>query len=164
MRGLHQGTKREAVEQAPFHGGSEQAVEVSGGHVGTRLSRGEITRGSPRLSAPASAGVQGVRLSPGRGGRCGSWRVAFPRRLRWPARGSSPPLVRRQGPQLRNEHRLAQPQLKGGADVRHVQELLGHAQLDSTMRYTRVAVSDLAKVIERPHPREKEWIRRGTKA
>jgi hypothetical protein len=43
----------------------------------------------------------------------------------------------------------------------HVQELLGHAQLDSTMRYTRVAVCDLVKVIERSHPREREWARRG---
>jgi integrase/recombinase XerD len=56
-------------------------------------------------------------------------------------------------------HSYATHLLKGGADVRHVQELLGHAQLDSTMRYTRVAVSDLAKVIERCHPREREWTR-----
>jgi site-specific recombinase XerD len=58
-------------------------------------------------------------------------------------------------------HSYATHLLKGGADVRHVQELLGHAQLDSTMRYTRVAVSDLANVIERCHPREREWTRRG---
>ena len=58
-------------------------------------------------------------------------------------------------------HSYATHLLKGGADVRHVQELLGHAQLDSTMRYTRVAVCDLVKVIERSHPREREWTRRG---
>jgi site-specific recombinase XerD len=56
-------------------------------------------------------------------------------------------------------HSYATHLLKGGADVRHVQELLGHAHLDSTMRYTRVAIADLAKVIERCHPREREWAR-----
>jgi len=45
-----------------------------------------------------------------------------------------------------------------------VQELLGHAEIDSTMSYTRVEVSDLAKVIERSHAREREWTRRRTKA
>jgi len=57
-------------------------------------------------------------------------------------------------------HTCATHLLKGGAGVRHVQEILGHADIDSTMRYTRVHVSDLAKVIERSHPREREWVRR----
>jgi integrase/recombinase XerD len=57
-------------------------------------------------------------------------------------------------------HTCATHLLKGGADVRHVQELLGHVQLDSTMRYTRVAIADLHQVIERSHPREREWLRR----
>lgn len=57
-------------------------------------------------------------------------------------------------------HTCATHLLKGGADVRHVQEILGHAHLDSTMRYTRVAATDLAKVIDRCHPREQQWRRR----
>jgi integrase/recombinase XerD len=57
-------------------------------------------------------------------------------------------------------HTCATHLLQGGADVRHVQELLGHAHLDSTMRYTRVAVKDLAAVLERCHPRERDWERR----
>jgi integrase/recombinase XerD len=61
-------------------------------------------------------------------------------------------------------HTCATHLLKGGADVRHVQELLGHAHLDSTMRYTRVAVTDLAQVIARSHPRERDWARRGRAA
>jgi len=61
-------------------------------------------------------------------------------------------------------HSYATHLLRGGADVRHVQELLGHAEIDSTMRYTRVEVSDLARVIERSHPREREWTRRRSKA
>jgi integrase/recombinase XerD len=60
-------------------------------------------------------------------------------------------------------HTCATHLLKGGADVRHVQEILGHAEIDSAMRYTRVEVSDLAKVIGRAHPREREWARRGRK-
>jgi integrase/recombinase XerD len=57
-------------------------------------------------------------------------------------------------------HTCATHLLRGGADVRHVQELLGHAHLDSTARYTRVALADLAQVLERAHPREREWARR----
>jgi site-specific recombinase XerD len=43
--------------------------------------------------------------------------------------------------------------LKGRADIRHIQALLGHASLATTQRYTRVEVSDLKQVIERAHPR-----------
>jgi site-specific recombinase XerD len=35
-----------------------------------------------------------------------------------------------------------------------LQTLLGHSHLDTTQIYTRVEVSDLAKVIEKYHPRE----------
>lgn len=46
---------------------------------------------------------------------------------------------------------------KGGADIRHIQQLLSHASLDSTAIYTRVLPVDLAKAIETAHPREKNW-------
>ena len=54
-------------------------------------------------------------------------------------------------------HSCATHLLKGGAGVRHVQEIRAIAHLDSTMRYTRVAIADLHKVIQRCHPREREW-------
>jgi integrase/recombinase XerD len=52
-------------------------------------------------------------------------------------------------------HSCATHLLKGGAQVRHVQELLGHASIESTALYTRVAVADLASTIARAHPRER---------
>lgn len=45
--------------------------------------------------------------------------------------------------------------LKGKADLRHIQELLGHGSLSTTERYLKVEVSDLRAVIKRCHPREK---------
>jgi integrase/recombinase XerD len=57
-------------------------------------------------------------------------------------------------------HTCATHLLRGGADVRHVQELLGHRSIDSTVRYTRVAIRDLVAMIERAHPRERAWRRR----
>jgi integrase/recombinase XerD len=50
-------------------------------------------------------------------------------------------------------HSVATHLLKGGADIRHIQSLLGHASLGTTERYTRVEVSDLKRVLERSHPR-----------
>jgi integrase/recombinase XerD len=52
-------------------------------------------------------------------------------------------------------HACATHLLKGGASVRHVQELLGHAHLDTTVIYTRVDRSDLRELIARSHPRYK---------
>jgi integrase/recombinase XerD len=50
-------------------------------------------------------------------------------------------------------HTVATHLLKGKADIRHIQSLLGHASLGTTQRYTRVEVSDLKQAIERAHPR-----------
>jgi integrase/recombinase XerD len=52
-------------------------------------------------------------------------------------------------------HTCATHLLKGGADVRHVQALLGHRRLQSTTLYTRVVTEDLAEVLAWAHPREK---------
>lgn len=52
-------------------------------------------------------------------------------------------------------HTCATHLLKGGASIRHVQELLGHKRLTTTALYTRVDVEDLRQVIARAHPRER---------
>jgi integrase/recombinase XerD len=57
-------------------------------------------------------------------------------------------------------HACATHLVKNGADVRHVQKLLGHQSLTSTQIYTDVAAHDLARVLEKAHPREKTWRRR----
>lgn len=52
-------------------------------------------------------------------------------------------------------HTCATHLLAGGADIRYIQELLGHASLKSTQIYTRVEMSDLQKMLKACHPRER---------
>jgi integrase/recombinase XerD len=46
--------------------------------------------------------------------------------------------------------------LKNKANIRHIQELLGHATLGSTQVYTSVTITDLKEVHSKCHPREKD--------
>lgn len=57
-------------------------------------------------------------------------------------------------------HTFATHLVQGGADIRHVQKLLGHACLQSTAIYTRVFPRDLKKALEKAHPRERAHARR----
>jgi integrase/recombinase XerD len=54
-------------------------------------------------------------------------------------------------------HTCATHLLRGGADVRHVQAILGHRNLNTTALYTRVVIEDLREVLARSHPRERAW-------
>ena len=59
-------------------------------------------------------------------------------------------------------HTMATVMLDNGADVRHVQEMLGHADIGTTQRYTHVSIAKLKAVHAATHPAAR--LRRGQRS
>jgi integrase/recombinase XerD len=53
-------------------------------------------------------------------------------------------------------HACATHLLENGADIRYIQELLGHAKLNATQVYTKVDIAALKRMHRQYHPRERQ--------
>ena len=136
-----------AVVRLRGKGSKERMVPV--GSFATAAVSAYLVRGRPTLAA-AGRGTPAVFLNV-RGGRLSrqsAWQV-----LRDAAEKSGVSADRGPVSPHTLRHSFATHLLEGGADVRSVQELLGHASVTTTQIYTLVTVDALREVYAMAHPR-----------
>jgi site-specific recombinase XerD len=136
------------AEQLRVEGKGRKTRFVPVGEQALAATRLYLKRGRPALVASSGAGAPDALFLSKTGRPLGTSDVR--RRLRtWTARvgvgeGASPHALR---------HSFATHLLDGGADLRSIQEMLGHASVSSTQIYTRVESARLRSAYARSHPR-----------
>nr|WP_263972310.1 site-specific tyrosine recombinase XerD [Spongiactinospora rosea] len=132
-------------EQVRLRGKGGRGRVVPLGRYARQALDAYLVRARPALSAHGR-GTSALFLN-ARGGRLtrqGAWEVLQAAAERAGLDGVSPHMLR---------HSFATHLLDGGADVRVVQELLGHASVTTTQVYTLVTVDKLREVYAAAHPR-----------
>ncbi|MEV7802350.1 site-specific tyrosine recombinase XerD [Microbispora sp. NPDC088329] len=132
-------------EQVRLRGKGGRTRIVPLGRFARQALDAYLVRARPGLSAHGR-GTPALFLN-ARGGRLtrqGAWEVLQAAAERAGLSGVSPHMLR---------HSFATHLLDGGADVRVVQELLGHASVTTTQVYTLVTVDKLREVYAAAHPR-----------
>ena len=130
-------------------GGKERVVPV--GSYASDAVGAYLVRGRPELAGLGSGRTGGALLLNARGGRLSrqsAWAVLAKAAERAGVTADVSPHTLR--------HSFATHLIDGGADVRVVQELLGHASVTTTQVYTLVTVDSLREVYATAHPRARD--------
>ena len=130
-------------------GGKERVVPV--GSYAAAAVDAYLVRGRPELAGLGTSSTGGALFLNARGGRLSrqsAWTVLAKAAERAGVTAEVSPHTLR--------HSFATHLIDGGADVRVVQELLGHASVTTTQVYTLVTVDSLREVYATAHPRARD--------
>jgi integrase/recombinase XerC len=148
LTGLNVGSvdRRERLARVLGKGSKERLVPV-GRQALKALEEYLDARSHPPLDAPLFLNQRGERLTP----------RSIQRNLKKQLLTAGLPT---DGTPHALRHTFATHLLDAGADLRAIQELLGHASLSTTQKYTKVSLSHLTAVYDRAHPRSRKKRRR----
>jgi integrase/recombinase XerD len=134
-----------------LHGKGSKERQVPVGSFAAAALQAFLVRGRPALISARSARYSPAVFVNARGGRLtrqAAWQIMRAAA----ARSGIPGLADSVSPHTLR-HSYATHLLEGGADIRSVQELLGHASVTTTQVYTLVTVEALREVYATAHPR-----------
>jgi integrase/recombinase XerC len=128
--------------------GSKERIVPVGTNALAALERYLAERGHPDDNAPLFLGSRGGRINR---------RAVAALVKRW----SQPIVTFKSVSPHTLRHTFATHLLEAGADLRSIQELLGHSSLSTTQKYTHVGIDQLLKVYDKAHPRAHEQDKGG---
>jgi integrase/recombinase XerC len=123
--------------------GHKERIVPIGSYARKAISGYLAARGNPPANAPLLLNVRGGRLTSRSVGRIVDkhiLKLATVKKI-------SPHTLR---------HTFATHLLESGADLRAIQELLGHASLSTTQKYTHVSIDRLMEVYDKAHPKARK--------